>query len=144
MAFDYCCSLGLQMPEFSTVQEMRAALNGIKMTLAILIERILYCHVSVLNSVSRSSDALFFIGETYIDGQQRDVWCRSKTPITDMNLHFGGSQFRQGGGEPFTKSSSCYFGYYSGTGGNAFGLILFGDSCVLSTTTYRGIFFLCE
>jgi len=29
MAFDYCCSLGLQMAELTTVKEMQAALKGI-------------------------------------------------------------------------------------------------------------------
>jgi hypothetical protein len=38
MAFEYCCRLGLQIAEFPTVQEMKAALNGIEINHAIVIE----------------------------------------------------------------------------------------------------------
>jgi hypothetical protein len=99
--------------------------------------------ISDFNSVNQVPDALFFIEETYVNGQQKDAWCRSKTPITDMKMHYGGSQLKQGG-EPFTKSSSCYLGYYSGSVLNYYGLILFGDTCVLSTNSNKKIYFICE
>jgi hypothetical protein len=32
----------------------------------------------------------FVIGETFVDGQNRGVWCRSKKPITDMRMYENG------------------------------------------------------
>jgi hypothetical protein len=86
---------------------------------------------------------MFFLGETFVDGQNQDVWCRSKIPITDMKMHYGGSQLKQGD-EKFTKSSSCYLAYNTGSAQNVYGLILFGDACLLESMNYMPFYFTCE
>jgi hypothetical protein len=83
---------------------------------------------------------VIYIGETFIDGQQRDVWCDSKIPITDMRMHWGGSLYRQGN-EIFTKAA-CYVAFHNNVQG---GLRLFGDTCLLNVKhNLHGIMFLCE
>jgi hypothetical protein len=82
---------------------------------------------------------IIFLGETFIDGQQRDVWCDSKIPITDMRMHWGGRQHRQGT-EIFNKAS-CYIAYQNTI---QRGLILYGDSCQLNAMEgHQTKMFLC-
>jgi hypothetical protein len=125
MVFDYCCSLGLQPPELPTVEEMESAVVG------------------KLKLVNGNANGLFFIGETFVDGQHQDVWCNSKVPITNRNMHFGGSQF-VAYGDGFDKSTSCYLAYYAGPIAKTYGLILYGNPCVLSAMSNFGVvYFLC-
>jgi hypothetical protein len=45
------------------------------------------------------------IGETSIDGQNRDVWCNSKKPITDLNMYLTAAHFT----DPLLAiTPSCY------------------------------------
>jgi hypothetical protein len=85
---------------------------------------------------------MFLVGDTFVDGQKQDVWCRSKIPITDMRMHYGGSQLKQGD-EKHSKSS-CYLAYFAGSTVNSYGLILFGDSCPLTSMNYMPFYFTCE
>jgi hypothetical protein len=83
---------------------------------------------------------MFYIGETFVDGQQRDVWCDSKIPITDMKMHCGGSRMKDGSSY-WLKAASCYIAYYNT--GNV-GLLLSGDNCLLKAMqTYYVSVFLC-
>jgi hypothetical protein len=89
-----------------------------------------------------NSLADFVIGESFIDGQQRDLWCRSKIPLTDPNMHYGGA------GKPylsvndgFTKSASCFKVHYNGTISK---LVLYGDTCQLKALNQVDVYFLCE
>jgi hypothetical protein len=139
MAFDYCCSLGLRLAELTTWEDLQIANLG-KLRALITIS-----WSDFKLSADKRSPTACIIGETFIDGQQKDVWCNSKIPITDMRLHYGGSQLKEGS-ESFKKSASCYVEYFSGTdNSNQHGLILNGDTCLMaSTKLYYNIFFLCE
>jgi hypothetical protein len=87
-----------------------------------------------------NTEALIFIAETFVDGQQRDVWCDSQTPITDMRMHSGGSQFKDQAGT-FIKAASCYKVYHNS---GKVGLILLGDDCLLNAMhSYYMVVFLC-
>lgn len=56
------------------------------------------------NVIADGSIANFNIGELFIDGQQRDVWCNSKKPITDLKMYYAGvGQYRSS--DPVTKSN---------------------------------------
>jgi hypothetical protein len=80
-----------------------------------------------------------YIGETFVDGQQRDVWCDSKIPITDIRMFWGGSQFRQTA-EVYSKAS-CYVAYQTT---KQRGLMLYGDSCHLNAMLgINTVMFLC-
>jgi hypothetical protein len=49
------------------------------------------------------------IGETFVDGQNRGVWCNSKKPITDLQMY-------QNGVMPNPSTPSWMIVYYSATG----------------------------
>jgi len=139
MAFDYCCSLGLRIAELTNWQDLQIAnLGKIKYTHH---NKLVWC----LNSDDKTIPTASIIGESFIDGQQRDVWCNSKIPITDMDMHWGGSQYKEAG-ESFNKSASCYVVFFSGIANqNRHGLILNGDTCfITSSKLYSMIIFLCE
>jgi hypothetical protein len=137
MAFDYCCSLGLRLAELTTLQDMQVVKTG-------KIGALIAMRVSFLYLADKTSPTASIIGETFIDGQQRDVWCNSKIPITDMRLHYLGSQFKEAS-DSFKKSASCYVAYFSGSNSNQYGLILNGDTCFISSVKlYPNLIFLCE
>jgi hypothetical protein len=82
----------------------------------------------------------FLIGETFVDGQKRDVWCYSKIPIVDMKMHNNGRPERSQI-DTFVKPASCYNVCYNSV---AAVLILYGDSCLMSSNPPLGFHFLCE
>lgn len=86
-----------------------------------------------------NNGADFLMGETFVDGQQRDVWCNSKVPIVDMNMHLGGSP-QNSLVDTFIKPASCYKVSFSGSQSK---LVLYGDSCLFSSNALNS-YFLCE
>jgi hypothetical protein len=78
------------------------------------------------------------IGEVFVDGQSRDVWCNSKKPITELNMYFS-----YAGHDPvFAITPSCYvlsFPY-----GAQINLRLRSGSECLSSGTMLADYVLCE
>jgi hypothetical protein len=61
-----------------------------------------YCLFVV--AVFISSESLM-IGEVFVDGQKRDVWCNSKKPITDLNMYSDASSLTN---PYYATIPSCY------------------------------------
>lgn len=81
----------------------------------------------------------FYVGETFIDGQQRDVWCNSKIPITDMRMHKGGKGPFRSADSNSNPPVSCFIANYMSRKTT---LAVFSKSCV-SLCTFS-ISFICE
>ena len=79
------------------------------------------------------------VGETFIDGQQKEVWCNSKIPITDRAMYFMNDPNKVVG--PITKGVTCY---RVSTSAAYSGLILMGDSCSLDELSTYYFYFFCE
>lgn len=45
---------------------------------------------------AKGEDMEFIIGEVFVNGQNQDVWCNSKMPITDMNMYHDNAPFLDG------------------------------------------------
>jgi hypothetical protein len=94
----------------------------------------------IVKFLATSGDAYFFISDTFLDGQQRDVWCNSKTPITDMKMHKNGISPNQPT-DSTRQSVSCFMVYYNGVISR---LYIYGDVCSLTDINWFEISFLCE
>jgi hypothetical protein len=89
-------------------------------------------------------DDTIMIGEVFVDGQNKDVWCISKTPINDVTM------YGAGGGAHLTDPQyatipSCYVLYRSaGYVTNIMYLLLRPSSECLSSSPTVGDYLLCE
>jgi hypothetical protein len=81
----------------------------------------------------------FLVGETFIDGQQREVWCNSKIPITDMHMFFY-SGIPNKGTDLYTKGTTCFRVYFNNA---KLGLVMQGDRCLLNAMNeeFKYVFF---
>jgi hypothetical protein len=57
-----------------------------------------------------SSDDFMLIGEVFVDGQNRDVWCNSKKPITDWRMYVDNS-IVQLTDPVYLKITTCYIAH---------------------------------
>jgi hypothetical protein len=80
------------------------------------------------------------VGETFIDGQQREVWCDSKIPITDMNMYYSGTPAKAYG-DQYTNAVSCL--RVTATS-HISTLVVVGDMCLLNALNSFQYFFICE
>lgn len=84
----------------------------------------------------------FMIGETFVDGQGRDVWCNSKKPITDMKMHYMSVGPFKSLDDKFTQTQTCYNVHFTGVEAK---LILYGDMCPLTAlNNLVAFYFICE
>jgi hypothetical protein len=79
------------------------------------------------------------IGEVFIDGQNRDVWCNSKKPITDLNMYLTAGHFTD---PVYAITPSCYILNYA-YATKIIMLVRFGSEC-LSSGTILADYVLCE
>jgi hypothetical protein len=79
-----------------------------------------------------------WIGETFVDGQNRDVWCNSKETITDLTMYYRLKQFTD---PSFAAFPSCYALYFSG---GDFTLVVFERHVCFPSYEIGGKHFLCE
>ena len=79
------------------------------------------------------------IGEVFVDGQNRDVWCNSKKPIPELNMYFTAGHFTD---PVFAITPSCYvmnFPY-----GERINMRLRSGGECLSSGTILADYVLCE
>jgi hypothetical protein len=74
-ARDYCCSLGLKLPSFPTMDKMMDAYNAVNYRIN-LIQYVDLC-ITVL---SAGTGDLFF-DETYANGDGTDSWCTTNEQV---------------------------------------------------------------
>jgi hypothetical protein len=98
-----------------------------------------YNQTKTEESVILGPSMSYFIGETFIDGQQRGVWCNSKIPITDRAMYHMNDPNKVSG--LFTKGVSCYRGFFNGS---ASAMFLVGDMCILDALIGSNYTFFCE
>jgi hypothetical protein len=79
------------------------------------------------------------IGEVFVDGQNRDVWCNSKKPITESYMYYTAGHFTDPG---YAMTPSCYILNYS-SGTQIIMLVRAGSEC-LSSGTVLADYVLCE
>jgi hypothetical protein len=75
------------------------------------------------------------VGEVFVDGQNRDVWCSSKKAITDMNMYWN---VVNNNASIYATGPSCILLYYNSM---VFVALESGNKCFAATSNY---FFLCE
>jgi len=96
--------------------------------------------VVFVNYLSDAAVATYvFVGETFIDGQERDLWCNSKV-IIDKQMYYDGI----GPNKPHDsaqKSVMCFMLFHTGP---VFKLSHFADSCSVDNFIPFEISFFCE
>jgi hypothetical protein len=79
------------------------------------------------------------IGEVFIDGQNRDVWCNSKKPITDLKMYFTAGHLTD---PVYATTPSCYVLNYSY--GTQMSMYLRSGSECLSSGASLAEYLICE
>jgi hypothetical protein len=88
------------------------------------------------------ADNCLVVGEVYIDGQNRDVWCNSKKLITDLNVYYYPTLVTDPS-STYATIPSCYVMYASTTTPTMRLLIRSSSEC-LPTGNNVGDYVLCE
>jgi hypothetical protein len=80
------------------------------------------------------------VGDVFVNGQSKDVWCNSKKPITELNMYgvAGGSAHLND--SQYATMSSCYVMYCRD---DMYLLVRPNSECMPSSTS-AGEYFLCE
>jgi hypothetical protein len=80
------------------------------------------------------------IGEVFVDGQNRNVWCNSKTPITDLSMYNTPSELTN---PVCATTPSCYVLRHFSVTSNVTMELRIGSTC-LSSYYIIDEFMLCE
>jgi hypothetical protein len=79
------------------------------------------------------------IGQTFVDGQNRNVWCDSKRPFSDIKMFFDSRHITRYA--HFSSVPSCFKLYYS----SVLGLLMDDESrCILTLKNTFAKIFLCD
>lgn len=84
---------------------------------------------------------LLNIGEMFVDGQNRNVWCDSKKPITDVMM-YDGEAANGHITDPIyrTRAQSCFRLFWI----DSVMKLFITQSCPLSETNKKADYFMCE
>jgi hypothetical protein len=81
------------------------------------------------------------IGEVFVDGQNRNVWCNSKNPILLPGMYLNPGLLT----DPYyATTSSCYYLMYQKASSRVQLLMANSEECALSHQIMLSQYFLCE
>jgi hypothetical protein len=104
----YCCSIGLKLAELRTTQEWTRLRNEFMAkfnNLPGILNCFIGCHGVLLFELHFAARG--YVGDVYVSGQKKDVWCRSHVVATDSSAYWYGKV------EDDLTAETCYKIHYS-------------------------------